>query len=74
MFKCKSGLDQYKLQYEMKTKNVSVDQMCETCGISRSAFYRKCKGTSQFNLNEIQAIVNVLGVDPISIFFVNEVS
>lgn len=74
MFKCKPGFDQYKLQYEMKTKNVSVDQMCEACGMSRSAFYQKCKGASQFNLNEIQTIVNVLGVDPMSIFFVSEVS
>lgn len=34
-------MDRYKLEYEMKIKGITIEQMCKDIGISRSAFYRK---------------------------------
>lgn len=68
-------MDRYKLEYEMKKSNVSKSQMCEKLGISRSAFYRKCCGDSEFTLSEIQKIVSILSLDsPVDIFFAEKVS
>ena len=58
------------LFYEMKRKNVTIKMMCEKLGMSRSAFYRKCRGISEFTLSEIQTIVDYLELDsPNPIFF-----
>ena len=63
------------LFYEMKRKKISVEQLCKKIGISISAFYRKCKGTSEFTQSEIQATVDVLELEsPVPIFFSREVS
>lgn len=65
-------MDKLKLEYEMKSKGVSVQEMCEKLGISRSAFYRKMKQDSEFTRNEMEIIINVLQLDdPVSIFFAN---
>lgn len=64
-----------KLEREMKRNGIGKAKMCEELGISRSAFYRKCKGASQFTLEEIQAIVKLLHLDsPVEIFFDEKVS
>lgn len=58
------------LEYEMSVKNISIGAMCEILGISRSAFYRKCNGKSEFTRVEIQKVVEVLQLDsPMDIFF-----
>ena len=63
------------LEYKMQTKGKSITDMCEMLGISRSAFYRKCNGKSEFTISEIQKIVDFLGlVSPVEIFFTQEVS
>ncbi len=68
-------MDRYKLEYEMKRRGVTVENLCENIGMSRSAFYRKCRGTSEFTLTEIQKIVENLGLDsPMGIFFTEKVS
>lgn len=68
-------MDRYKLEYEMKRRGVTVENLCENIGMSRSAFYRKCRGTSEFTLTEIQKIVENLGLDsPMGIFFAEKVS
>lgn len=68
-------MDSAKLEYEMKKKKISILQMCEKLGISRSAFYRKCNGYSEFTLSEIQDILNVLDLDsPMDIFFNSKMS
>ena len=68
-------MDKSKLKEEMKSKGVTIDKMCSDLHISRSAFYRKCNGISQFTQNEIQRIVDYLGVDsPMGIFFTEKVS
>lgn len=51
----------------MKKRNVTIKMMCKKLGISRSAFYRKCNGITEFTLREIQIILE-LGL-PNVIFF-----
>ena len=63
-------MDKALLEYEMKKKHVTIGEMCNTLGISRSAFYRKCNGKSEFTQSEIQTIVDVLQLEtPMGIFF-----
>ena len=63
-------MDKDLLEYKMKKRGVSIADMCKKLGCSRSAFYRKCNGISEFTMSEIQAIVDYLGLDsPVEIFF-----
>lgn len=63
-------MDKALLEYEMNKRNVTIAEMCEVLGISRSAFYRKCTGKSEFTQSEIQTIVDYLKLDsPVGIFF-----
>ena len=63
------------LEYKMKERGKSITDMCLMLGISRSAFYRKCKGISEFTQSEIQKIVDFLNLDsPVEIFFTHQVS
>lgn len=63
-------MDKALLEYEMNKKGISISDMCNMLGISRSAFYRKCIGKSEFTMSEIAKIVDVLGLDsPVDIFF-----
>lgn len=58
------------LEYKMKEKGKSISDVCSVLNISRSAFYRKCNGTSEFTLSEIQKITAFLNLDsPVEIFF-----
>ena len=58
------------LEYAMSGKGKSISNMCEMLGISRSAFYRKCNGKSEFTMSEIKKIVDFLELDsPVEIFF-----
>lgn len=63
-------MDKALLEYEMKKRGVTIEKMCEVLKISRSAFYRKCNGTSEFTQSEIQMIVDFLNLEsPVGIFF-----
>ena len=63
------------LEYKMRERGVSISKMCMVLGMSRSAFYRKCNGISEFTLSEIQKIVDYLNLDsPVEIFFTPKVS
>lgn len=63
-------MDKALLEYEMKKKNISIGEMCKKLSISRSAFYRKCNGITQFTHGEIQSIVKILELEsPVAIFF-----
>lgn len=65
-------MDKNLLEYEMKKAGISIAEMCETLEISRSAFYRKCNGISDFTQTEIAKIMEVLKVNnPVPIFFAN---
>ena len=68
-------MDKYKLEYEMKTRGITIEKLCTELHISRSAFYRKCNGISEFTKGEIQRIVDYIGLDsPMGIFFADKVS
>ena len=63
------------LEYEMLKHNIKKSDMCALLGISRSAFYRKCNGESEFTQSEIQNIENILNLEsPMEIFFAGKVS
>lgn len=68
-------MDKNKLMYEMAKQNMSIQDMCHKLNISRSAFYRKCNGISEFTQGEIQSMVDILKLDsPMGIFFAEKVS
>lgn len=68
-------MDKARLLYEMQKKGISIQEMCEKLGMSRSAFYRKCNEISEFTQSEIQKIVDILDLDsPMGIFFAEKVS
>ena len=68
-------MDKALLEYEMKKRGVTYCDMCAKLGCSRSAFYRKCNGISEFTQSEIQTIVDYLGLEsPVGIFFTSRVS
>lgn len=68
-------MNKARLEYEMTLRHVSKSDMCAMLGISRSAFYRKCNGESEFTQSEIQKIVDFLNLDsPMGIFFTEKVS
>jgi hypothetical protein len=63
-------MDKALLQYEMSKNGITIGELCEKIRISRSAFYRKCNGKSDFTQSEIQAIVDILQLEsPVAIFF-----
>ena len=68
-------MDKYRLEYEMKSRGITTEKLCEDLNISRSAFYRKRNGQTEFTLSEIQMIIDYLGLEtPMGIFFTKEVS
>lgn len=68
-------MDKALLEYEMNKRHVSIAEMCDVLKISRSAFYRKCNGKSEFTQSEIQIIVDYLNLEsPMGIFFKEKVS
>lgn len=68
-------MNKARLEYEMRKNNIKKSDMCALLGISRSAFYRKCIGESEFTQSEIQRIVDILNLgSPMGIFFGGEVS
>ena len=68
-------MDKYKLEYAIKAAGYTIQEFCQKIGVSRSAFYKKCNGTSEFTYSEIQRIVRTLKLDsPVGIFFADVVS
>lgn len=68
-------MDKFALEIEMKKKGVTQEMLCDAIGMSRSAFYRKCNGISEFTIGEINAITSYLELkSPMGIFFTEEVS
>lgn len=68
-------MDRYKLEYEMKSKGVTVEELCKAIGMSKAAYYRKLKGRTEFTRGEIQKMIDFLNLeDPMDIFFTTNVS
>ena len=66
-----------ELKAEMIRQDKTVDDLCTALGISRSAWFRKIKGVSEFTQGEISGLRFELGLDDhqtAKIFFANEVS
>lgn len=67
-------MDKARLIFEMNKRGVAIQDMCKALNMSRSAFYRKCNGISEFTQGEIQKIVDILGLQsPMGIFFAEKV-
>ncbi len=63
------------LRCEMVKKGYSVEKMAASLGISRSAFWKKCNGISEFKQSEIKRMIDLLQPEnPTAIFFAEEVS
>ena len=68
-------MNKQKLFDLMQEKGISITAMYTALHMSRSAFYRKCNGLSEFTLREIKQIMGLLGIeDPNEIFFDRKVS
>jgi hypothetical protein len=66
-----------ELKAEMIRKEKSVDQLCAALGISRTSWFRKIGGESQFTQGEIMDLRRELCLDDnqtMLIFFSQEVS
>jgi predicted transcriptional regulator len=54
---------------------LSINQICEQLGMSRSAFFRKRKGETEFTWSEIEKLIDILGLkSPVPVFFKEKVS
>ena len=68
-------MDKALLNYEMKKKQITTEELCKRLDISTTSFYRKCNGITEFTQSEIQKIINILELEsPVPIFFAKEVS
>lgn len=63
-------MNKHKLYYEMGIRNVKVSELCKAIGMSRTTFYRKINGYTEFTQRDIQAIIDYLHLDTaMGIFF-----
>ena len=54
---------------------LSINEICEKLGMSRSAFFRKRKGESEVTWSEIEKLINILELkSPVPVFFKEKVS
>ena len=70
-------MDKYRLEYEIKRRGLVKEDVQQAIGLSRTAFYRKCNGITDFTLSEVRAIADFLGLSPddiLDIFFAKKVS
>ena len=66
-----------ELKAQMVRKEKSIDQLCAALGISRTAWFRKISGKTQFTQGEITIIRRELDLDDHQttiVFFNEEVS
>lgn len=68
-------MNQAKLTARMQQCNVTKKEAQQRLGLSRSAFYRKCNGKSEFTLAEIRLLMDLLDLESADeIFFDRKVS
>ena len=70
-------MNKRELKAQMVRKEKTVDQLCTALGISRTAWFRKVGGESQFTQGEIMGLRFELDLDDhqtADIFFNTEVS
>lgn len=63
-------MNKVMLREEMRKRSITVVQITRELGISRSAFWKKCNGKSEFKLGEIKKITEILNTEKANeIFF-----
>ena len=65
-------MDKNKLRAALILRGITIDEICETLGISRSSWFRKLAGETEFTRTEIALISRKLSLDEaemLSIFF-----
>ena len=68
-------MDSQLLDQIIKSKGLTKADVYNHLKISRTAYYRKCNGISEFTLAEIKGIMKLLSIDnPDAIFFADKVS
>ena len=70
-------MNKRELKAQMVRDGKTVDQMCDAIGISKTAWWRKTNGQTQFTIEEAVAIRRELNLDDRQtalIFFNEEVS
>ena len=68
-------MNQQKLEARMQQCRISKKEAQQRRGLSRSAFYRKCNGKSEFTLAEIRILMDLLELESADeIFFDKKVS
>lgn len=61
-----------ELKGKITAKGMTIQDFCNQAGFIRSTFDRKMNGSSEFNRDEIERIIEVLGLtwdDALTIFF-----
>lgn len=70
-------MDKLLLEYFIKKSGRNIDSYCKDVGISKSAYYRKTGGESEFTQSEIQSSIDhgyVPRDSVMQIFFTEKVS
>ena len=68
-------MDKELFDKAIDNSGLSINQICEQLGMSRSAFFRKRKGETEFTWSEIEKLVDILGLkSPVPVFFKEKVS
>ena len=70
-------MDKYKLEYFIKDRGKTKEQLCTDLSIGKSALYRKLAGITEFTLGEIKAIASYLRLsndEILEVFFTKKVS
>lgn len=63
-------MDKELFEKAIDDSGLSINQICEQAGMSRSAFFRKRTGESEFTWSEIEKLVDILGLkSPVPVFF-----
>ena len=72
----RGGIVNYNaLRAQMALKGIKSGELSNSLGISKTAFYRKMKGDSEFTRGEIEKIIVYLNIEnPVEIFFNIKVS
>lgn len=65
-------MNEKELKAQMILKSKNADEITKALGISKSAFYRKLNGQSEFDRKEICGLIEILQIsneEAIKIFF-----
>lgn len=63
-------MKRFELEKEIKQNGYTIEGFASEIGMSRTTFWRKLNGESEFDISEAKQICTVLGInDPTPIFF-----